>query len=455
MTMNLVAIEGFSSVKKILSEPLKKLILDKIEEGGYLKISNVLLNIYSTFIDTQCLSDKHVINYSAIDVLNDEEKFQEHLSLLIGFVYQEFNEFKSARKYTITLKVNDLFSRIAAELKFSKFSPPVVLEKKVSEDVNSCMERYRASPKNTDKIKLFGGWNVTSKSGDTYFIHMETIYVTYGPIFTNEILLAIQNYGAKQKSTSLYRVIGNIMPLLNTIARLYPSEIKIREALSESQSNKAFLAVLGYMIAEQRLAGNSIENFLNSVWTQAINVYIKIFVDTNFFGVPQFEIIKPKYKAQPKSSFSVSTGGGLNTKNTQRLLSEIPLSILDSEAIEVLASRINRDIEHLKLFAQKRVDEVSQRLDRNKKLITKGAVRLYPRRNGDHKVPVGESNLPNILATFEHYKWSHPSKSIPEALKAPSDFLVRELNIPVKTNIFCFLTLLIIEHPQITPSWIA
>ena len=453
--MNIVAIEGFSSVKNILSEPLKKLMQAKIEEGGYVKLSNVILNIYATFIDTKCLSSNHVTKYSAIDVLNDEKKFQEHLNLFIGFVYEEFSEFKLARKYIITLKVNDLFSRIAAELEFSKFSPSVVLEKKVSEDVVSCMEQYKASPKNIDKIKLYSGWKVESKFGDKYQIHMEKIYFSYGIKFTNEILIAIQNYGAKQKSTSLYRIIGDIIPLLNTITKLYPSEAKTRDALSETQSNKTFVAILGSMIAEQKIAGNSIENFLNSVWPQVINVYIKIFVDTNFFEVPQFEIVKPKYKIEPKSSFSIPTGGGFNIKNTQKLLSEIPLSISDNEAIDIIASRINRDIDHITSIAQNKVDEITHRLDRNKKLIVEGEVRSYPMRPGDRKVPVGEDNLPNILATFEYYKWSHPSKNIPETLKASSDFLVRELNIPIKTNIFCFLTLLIIEHPQITPSWIA
>ncbi|MBB1434289.1 hypothetical protein H5201_08205 [Pseudoalteromonas sp. SG43-6] len=453
--MNLVAIEGFSSVKDVLSEPLKKLILAKSEEGGYAKLSNVILNIYATFVDTQCLSVKHVINYSAIDVLNDEKTFQNHFYLLIGFVYEEFNEFSNARKYTITLKIGKLFSSIALDLSFHTFNPSVVLQNKISKDAMSCIERYKASPQNIDKIKLFCGWNVTSKFGDMYFIHLETIHATYGPTFTNEVLLAIQNYGAKQKSTSLYRIIGNIMPLLNTIARLYPSEVRIREALSEKQSNKTFLAVLGCMIADQRLAGNSIENFLNTVWTQAINVYMKIFVDTNFFGLPQFEIVKPKYKVQPKSSFSVSTGGGLNIKNTQKLLSGIPLSISDSEAIEAIASRINRDIEHIKLVALNRVEELVSRRKRNKVFINEGVVRNFPACNSGTSAPVGVDNLPNIVATFEHYKWSKPLHNFPMTLQAPADFLVRELNIPTSTNILCFLTLLIIEHPQITPSWIA
>lgn len=185
--MNLVAIEGFSSVKDVLSEPLKKLILAKSEEGGYAKLSNVILNIYATFVDTQCLSVKHVINYSAIDVLNDEKTFQNHFYLLIGFVYEEFNEFSNARKYTITLKIGKLFSSIALDLSFHTFNPSVVLQNKISKDAMSCIERYRASPQNIDKIKLFCGWNVTSKFGDMYFIHLETIHATYGPTFTNDL----------------------------------------------------------------------------------------------------------------------------------------------------------------------------------------------------------------------------------------------------------------------------
>ena len=141
--------------------------------------------------------------------------------------------------------------------------------------------------------------------------------------------------------------------------------------------------------------------------------------------VPQFEIVKPKYKVQPKSSFLVSTSGGLNIKNTKKLLSALPLSISDSPVIDIIASRINRDIEHIKLFAKNRLGELVSHWKRNKVFINERVVRNCPACNSESCAPVGSDNLPNIVATFEYYKWSKPLDNCPITLLEPVDFLVR------------------------------
>ncbi len=453
--MDFATIEGFPSLKDTLSEPIKRFFSNSLSHKSHQRHLNLIYNVYSVFVDTQSLDTKHVQSYAALDVFSSEEQFQKHVNLLTGFIYEEFSELSVGGKYRLARPMVKLFENIAFEMRFSSFYSHSILQGKVSEDMLVCISQYQASPKNIKKIQLYRGWKLISKFDNMLRIHLANIHSVYGTKFTNDIFVALKNYAKKQKSTTLNRIIGDITPLLNTIAQLYPTEDKTRKALSVSECNHSFLEILGAMIADNQAKGLSIENFLNSRWVNMLNDFTKIFVDTQFFDEPRFDLIKPKYKTPKNSHHSISTGGGLNKSIRVKLLSEISLSISDNEAIEIIADRINREIDHVKLIAQEQVNVVVSRHRRNKKLILEGNIRMLPACNSGNSTPVGINNFPNILATFEHYTWGMDSQNIPETLQAPASFLLRELNIPTQTNIFCFLALLIIEHPQITPSWIA
>ncbi|OZS42685.1 hypothetical protein ASV53_17205, partial [Photobacterium sanguinicancri] len=129
--------------------------------------------------------------------------------------------------------------------------------------------------------------------------------------------------------------------------------------------------------------------------------------------------------------------------------------IRDEEALNIIHQRLNRDIEHIKTVSKKMFEGIEYRLNRNEKFKVTGAIKPHPCNvTIKNNIPMGIDHLDNTVATFYHYGFGVGSRaSTYLGFDGQADTLIRELNLPTAKTINIFASLLVLEHPKITPSW--
>ena len=450
--MNRLSLRFFPCV----GDTLAPFIVDSIKD---VSIKNsAALTIYSVFVDIMDLNQEHVVNYTAIELLNSEVKLNKTFELFVGFIFSEF----SLSRMTIASTCGDikkLYEKFAKSSGLS-FKAVKVGYTEESYDVSRCIALYSASKKNLDKVEYYNGWSVLDKFGHEHLLHISRLHDTYGKQFANKIHEGFSLFALKNKKNTVATAIKLLVKLWNTIADMYPSIDILEEVMKGKTINKTFEDILGVYLANVHRSGNDVNSFLTRTWPDSIHHFNTIFIGTKgWYQQPAYPLIAPPFKLSSRLGKSaVSTGGGLSAKNAKKhLLLDIPLSITDEKALEIIHKRIADHLLHVSTVNQILMKDVMARHDRNKKLLAKGKKKLVTSKIGARSSePVGMNYLPNTIATFHHYKFLQGRSSYVRDLGfwAKSAELTRQLNLPTKSLLFPFLMELVIEHPEITPSWL-
>jgi hypothetical protein len=209
--------------------------------------------------------------------------------------------------------------------------------------------------------------------------------------------------------------------------------------------------------------GNKTASFFN-VWAKAINVFRICFIDSGLIEQPIRRILTPSFKKDSQSIAKIATGGKLTPNEEQLWLASIPLHIKDEAVIQIIEDRLRASEEHARASYHAVFECIKEKHERNLKLAKIGMVKPIRGVGGGVKkneyVPVGRDNLANSIATFYTYGigaavgghdaffggtyYNNDSLSVSE--------LVYELNLPTTSTLGALCTLLVLEHPQLTPS---
>jgi hypothetical protein len=446
--MDFPSLSFYPNLDNILNVHLSELILKNSQfmKGARQK---TLMNIYACFIDiTHCDVD---IYYSGLDILNDSQILEKNLELLVGFIYVE-NENSLASKYNYATRFKTIFTTIAKE---KGLNPPIInlSQNKLSVDVQLCIDLYQKHSKNLNKIAYYDGWKAYDKESRHHNLHLARVQSCYGYDFTQKIHQALIYFIKKQKHGTAQSVVQCLTALLNDFTELKPNLTALNVALKPQNITGLFLDILNFQIAQCIQKKNNLKTLINNKWVITVQHFEGCFIRSGLFDEPIQDFIKPKYKV-PKTNLSASTGGGLDSASKERLLTNIPLSISDEKSIEMIFENINKDIEHVRFVSQKIIDDTIKNQKRNQQLLKKGTIKI-PGLNGNNILPMGPNHFENTLATFKHYTFNYNKRSYNRFLgfDAKAQLLTKELNLPTVETILPFLTQLVLEHPQLTPSW--
>ncbi|WP_340700284.1 hypothetical protein [Vibrio harveyi] len=450
--MNRLSLRFFPCINKILAPS----IAESIKE---LSINNsAALTIYSVFVDILDLNHKHIVNYSAIELLNSETKLNESFELFVGFVHSEFNLSRNTTTSTIN-DIRKLYERLA-EPRDLILKAVKVGYRSETDDVSRCIGLYSAAEKNLEKVDYFNGWSVVDKTGHEHLLHISSLYDVYGKQFADKVHETFSLFAIKNKKATTATALKLLEKLWNTLAEMYPSQPRLEEAMKGKAINKTFEGILGVSLTNAHRSGHNINSFLTRAWPDTITNFNKIFIGTKgWYQQPAYPLIAPPFKvSKGLGKSAVSTGGGLKAKKAkERLLLDISLSISDNAALDILHKRIEEHLIHVSTVNQLLMRDVMSRHDRNKELLAKGKVKRVPSDVGvNSSEPVGLDYLQNTIATFHHYKFHRGRSSYLRDLGflGKSAELTSQLNLPTKSLLFPFLMELVIEHPKITPSWL-
>lgn len=448
--MNTAILSELSLIKGALSTGYSTYVVSVIDAVECGKSKSVLVHIYEAY----CYLMKQG-NYSGLDILNDSKMLNQHFQLLVGLIYS--NDRLTLRgKYGYCLQYKKVFERIAQDkqLTFDNINFSTV---KVAEDISNCIEQFCEIKVDQTKAKYLNGWSVESKEGNKQEVHLDAIYVAFGESFTDKIHSAINNYAFKQNSTTLRGSITNLKNLFIGMASAYTKRngFTIETCLSRNHTQAFFHKIYKINLALSQASQLSPKSFHNK-WKNTIGIYKECFIDTGIFDEPLKPFIIPAWKDPMGKAPTFSIGGEPKKEEALRWFANIPLKIKDQETIKIITQRLDRDMSHIKHVCQLKFKELIEREARNQEYVKIGSVKpVSVKHNSDYYSYCGEDELENTIATFSHYGIKGRAEYLRFlGFKGNTPQLINELNIPTKSTLHVLLTLLIMEHPLITPSWI-
>ncbi|MGR5556332.1 hypothetical protein ACQKQC_08540 [Vibrio fortis] len=415
------------------------------------------LNIYASFIFSQGYH-----NFNAMNVLNNKENFQQHVDELVGYIYEEASTSPSSKSGDCKC-IHKVMRKLALEnniyIAEQSFS-----ETKVKEYTRHCIEEYNKLPIDHEKITYLNGWELTSQERKTVPINLDFMYVKYGLSLTNKIHNALKNYALTQKRETLHSRIISFIPFLKTVCALDKKGAvnSLERLLNASHVQSTFLKVYHIMLSDCISKNNDIFIY-NKQFCSNICMYQLVFVDTKLYPAPLIPFVTPSVK-NVKNPPSFLSGGKPSNIEKMRWFTDIPLCIKDDEAIDIIKSRLNRNMDYLKSVLTNHFDCLRAKQERNKNFINNG--RIKPLEGNivstkgsvfDQASDTGPNHLENTIATFYHYGingCSHRKYATFLGYRGNTAELENELNLPSHTTLFTLTALLVMEHPKITPAWL-
>ncbi|MFB1071983.1 hypothetical protein [Vibrio diabolicus] len=460
--MNSTILSKLSLLSDVLSKPLHKQLmsfLNSLYPQFDEKRKVRTLNFYAAFLFSQ---DK--TNFNAIEVLNNKDKFQEHIDILIGFIYKESKNLaiSSIRRDVTPLhrvmcefaKTNDI------EITSQTFN-----DNMISDYAQDCIEKYQSLPFNEEKLVYLDGWTVTSQSSEKTSVNLDFIYVKYGRDLARKIHDALKKFGLTQKSTSLTFRLMELLRLLKTVSILDTKGTveSFESLLNARNSQSTFYKAYQVQLSECLSKNNSLATF-NQVFVRTLDVYESVFINTKVYPSPLKPFIKPKI-LEVKNPPSFSIGGEPSEIEKSRWFADIPLHIKDEKAVEIIDARINRNMSYLKAVLMNHFKALKKRQERNKRFIENGWIKPLTGNLvsspqgviGNMACKIGENHIANTVTTFYHYGingYSGIEYSTFLGFGGKYNALSKELNLPTNSTLFTLTALLVMEHPKITPAWL-
>lgn len=445
--MNPVAIKSLPAVQKALSPAFKKLLLNTSPKGR----GGVVVNNYSAYISTF-----KAAGYEALDILNSPESLSKQLRGFVGFIYSQY-ECKPA--YRVTYVVIRTFKALTEyEIDTPQLSPL-----KVNEGIGQCIAEFKSLQVSPERLAYLNGWQLKSKEGKVFNFAIGEFHEAFGDELTADIYHHACEYGTTQKNTSLSNCVIALTVLLNSFVTHCNSPDDLRAQLKANELS-AFLEKVMLCSFSSHLAKGSKNAIFFVRWARAINFFRVCFIDSGLIDEPVRSILTPAFKEDSQPIAKIATGGKLTSSEEQLWLASIPLYIKDEAAIQIIEDRLRVSEDHVRASYHAVFERIKERYERNLKLAKTGSVKPIRGVGGGVKrneyVRVGRDHLANSIATF--YKHGIGAVDVcydtflagtyTNSDNLSVSALVDELNLPTTATLGALCTLLVLEHPQLTPS---
>lgn len=442
----------FPKLQTVLSNEYRREIESLISKWAKKTEIPACLNIYSSFVDI-CIRKSGAAQYSAFDIRNNEGSLNAHISALIGFIHSELETSANAL-YRYTLFFKNAFREFA-----SRYNIPLqnikISEIKLTNDMEDSIALYQSMNTDASLIEYYSGWECEDKEGNSQSLHLATWHDTYGAELTTQVHIVISNYAKKHKRTTLPNLLSMLVNLLNEFTEHCKTKKELEHSLKAEKSSAFMERILNSMLFKSMINSNDPKSFIKT-WKSTVKYFKNCFIDTGFFEEPLKPFLEPAFREPNTSVHTISIGGDLNEKEKERWLLDIPLEIKDEATLDVIHQRLNRDLEHICTVSRKMFKDIKHRQKRNMKYRKTGTVKYL---KGDtrkrNNVPIGINNLDNTIASFYFHGFDLGEKAISFlGFTNQTDILRQELNLPSPQTLNVFASLLILEHPKITPAWL-
>ncbi|GEM_PF-2880293 len=435
-----------------LPERQPEIIKQYLPESGecHANQNDLIMNYYAIYL--------HITETSASDfikTINSADKLEEFNRRFIGFVITHVERSKDL----VIRSSQALLKKIASAHSFA-FNKILIKDPRgngnwITPEIEDCINLFAQIEINKHTLDYYYGWRVTDKEGNTSDVYLAQIHDTYGRDFTKRFHNQISQLLRKLSSQTGSVARSNLVKLFNLFCAMYPTEEILFDAMSFSKQSKSMQNAFNYLVLSAKADNNDINTFVTSHWRNIVYYFNQCFVDvTGWFDEPLFEIETPVFKSGVSKH---AIGNNFSKSFKERLLTNIPLSLPDSKAMELIMSKIQADVEHLKFVCDSLIQKTMVVHEQNSQLASIGKVKKFTTRS---TLPMGKHNFENVVATFYTCGYQISNKSGGDMAKffgfhSESHSLKAALNIPTEELLYPFLLRLVLEHPIITPAPLA
>ncbi|MCZ4293191.1 hypothetical protein [Vibrio sinaloensis] len=418
------------------------------------------LNIYSAF----ALSQGHQ-NFDTMNILIDKCTFQQHLDEVIGFIYEESEGVSLNTKKDYARVIHKVMCNLA-NINNIDITTQTFSHSKINDYTKHCIDRYKKLSVNKVTLTYLNGWAISSQESKPVSVNLDFVYVKYGRELTDKLHNVLKGYGLTQKSAWLRSAVKHIENLFESVSLLDKKGTieSFERLLNKSNVQATFLKAYHLQLSKCLEKNNDIRGF-NHKFICGLDVYQTAFINTRTYPAPLKPFIRPEVKAV-KNPPSFATGGKPSNLERLRWFVDIPLHIKDEQAVDIIKSRINRDMGFLKSVLINHFNALKVKQDRNKTYVETGWIKPLSGNRGLSKndvfmrkkvIEIGPNHLANTIATFYHYGingYEGYNYGMFLGYRGCVSELIHELNLPTNSTLFTLTALLVMEHPKITPAWL-
>lgn len=464
--MDAQSLQNYPRLTKVMSTSFYKEV-----EAATLKLNKFqrepAMHYYAVFLDIS--SKKPEERFNAIRILNDQILFENHIRTFVGFIYS-VSEYLLKTTYVYASNAGKILTQIANNHGLN--IPPLQLSAiDITDNAQECIALYKDLNINQKRLNYYLGWTVKSKESKSHRVNLVTLYDFYGESFCKLIHKALSDHIIKQKSTSSVSIIRSLTTFLNGFTIIWKTESELREALKAENSSRSVMTLFDVLLAKRismldkynegrkkKITPISTIKGHFRTWSTQINYFTECFINTGIFDEPLLPFIIPKFKEELANKACISVGGNLPDQLNEGVFSNIPLEIKDDEAIEIIKDRISRDVAHVRLIAKRWHDDIHKKIERNEEYKKVGTIKFYSKKAQQNRnFNIGLNYPENTVATFYHYGHDFPNQDNYISFlgfSGEKNKAMSLLALPTTATIHALCSLLIIEHPQITPSWL-
>ena len=445
--MNPVAIKSLPVVQKALSPAFKKLLSDNVPQ----RYAGRVVKNYAAYISTF-----KAPGYEALDILNSPESLLKQLRGFVGFMYSQY-DCKPAYEVTRTV-----FITFEALVKY-EIDTPQLSTTSLSEVIGQCINEFKGLQVKPERLAHLDGWQLKSKEGKVFNFPIGEFHEAFGDELTADIYFHTCQYSLTQKSTNMRTGVEALTDLLNSFATHCNTAEDLCFQLKTNEFSAFLEKVMWCSFSKHLAKGNKSARFFTG-WAKVIKIFSVCYIDSGLIEEPVRPILTPLFKEDSHPLAKIATGGKLTSNEEQLWLASIPLHIKDEAAIQIIEDRLRESEDHVRASYHAVFERIKEKHERNLKLAKTGVVKPIRGVGGGVKkneyVPVGRDHLANCIATFYTYGIGGVDKqyatflggSFTNSDKLTASALVEELNLPTAFTLGALCTLLVLEHPQLTPS---
>lgn len=440
----------YHNLTGILDDSLAAFVHNKLGNGNFKNKLQLILNLLAIYKDVS--SENEIKGLTLEDLFINQEEVDTLYRGFLGFIYS-FTNASIKIKYNYQQVITKIFEvcTLKRSILFTKIkSSPIT----ITDDIKNCMTLFNHSYINEWKKTLYKGWSITLSNQEVITLDLVSIYITYGSEYCDQIYRMIQSYESSNlNEKSIYKKTRMVSHFYNYATRVYKTLDSLKEAFNSLNSNGTLLKLHNIFLLEHMKRENDLGAFDN--YRKSLMEVYQDHVSHEIFDTPDFDIFLPKISKQvtsPKTNLKMNPETDQIEDN--KLITVVPLALTDEEAKNQLLKEVINDINHIVYCCETYRKEV---IKEYREFLAKGAIGQIKEVDTEGKywtenpVKVGSASLNNVLATYQKYPFVHPVvKNYRRFLKIQDDnnsifFLNYE-------KIYCYLILLINEHPQITES---
>lgn len=370
-------------------------------------------------------------NYSGSDILNSPDLLvKQYLDLLL-FIKDYFG-ISEKHLDLITWAFFRAFKRISKELFFSECILFDIEIKHNAINESMALLRGRSNSYIQKNISVMCCRTVTTSLGHKKKINLSRFQMHYGESFSNLLFNHLNDYASKTITTTFVSNFGNFVQHGSLWIEIEPNLDGLKQALKANNVSAFFESCMLLGFAKNQADGKDPKAFFKR-WAAFVDFYKKVFTKkSNIFQEPSREIICPNFK-DAKHLPSFPRKKGVQPTILNKWIVNIPLHLTDSDAVELLKDRVSNDICYLKSFLEQEFEEIKKRMDAtNSTYSEKDIISMY-------EVIFSKKSW---RKTYQHYNYLSYSE------------MQLAYSIPTLTIIQYLSCILVMEHPQITRSWL-